>query len=858
MNHLQLLLQMTQVDPPEVFERLIDDLEKLLRTPCSNTDTSHAPDEVPLSEEEHQRHPGQRRVNRKRYKVTTSKGPLYIDNWKFREFDFSKRADKMPCLARGLFTSSTEIVVRGYDKFFNIDELPAVKRDVLKTECKGPFNASIKENGCIMFFAGLSDGTLLVCSKNVTGDVDLTKTGKLKHYEQGMSAITKQVAKLGKTTQQLALELYRLRVTAVAELCDDSYEEHVVPYPPERAGLYLHGLNHNKRQFETLDMDSVATFADQWGFTKVEYSVFETFDEVMNYATQIENEGKYFDREIEGLVIRCKRSEQDYFFKYKIEQPYFLYRQFREATLKLFSNDNKRNIREVLATYSDFKRITLAYLEFAQEYFAAHPEEVAKFGDNTGIIKLRQEFLKSLGYEENQGLKLLEMNQHESLAAKLELLLENTKTVYVLSTIAVPGCGKTTTAMTLCNLFSDWKHFQNDDYSNAKGLYTAILQLFLDAPVIIMDRVNYRQKYRQEAFESLSKTRAIFAPDVEIKHVGLNFIRLEKAKAEEIYRQRILDRGDNHQSLKAKKFPSAAMSVLTSNLASFEGPKLKSGELELPVCVEGSELLGMDSTYNIVINMDVDCVDLSLKNAKIIYQELRRNFPELDKGDIPESAWQEAFHKAKQYQPTFSKNVSVPSRQPVYYGIRINREPVVGHLEEILRNCETWKTIKENKRIQDSFHMTLSHAMSKSKSSVNGEIWTRLGREFAVNQKKKATAQMDKLQNVVADVRVEKIVVIDNVLVVLKVKVNRFYKCKDGNLTEYAEDLPTTNKHLHVTIGTKTEAIKPRESNSYLEKLFEAGNIECGTYEFPTFTAHVYDWGQEFEKQVGFINWKEY
>lgn len=848
---------MIQNDSKEVFENLIDELEKLLRTPCTAKADDPLFNETPLSEEEDKQNPGQRRVTRKRYRVSTSNGQLYIDNWKFREFDYSKRADKMPCLARGLFTTPSGIVVRGYDKFFNVDELPSVKRDILREECTGPFNASSKENGCIMFFSGLSDGTLLVCSKNVTGDVNPNPQGKLKHYERGMADIQSQLEKIGKTKLDLARVLHSQNLTAVAELCDDSYEEHVVPYPPERAGLYLHGLNYNTKEFKTLHMDTVADFADTWGFRKVQYTSYDTFDAVMDYASQIENQGKYADQEIEGIVVRCKRGGKDYFFKYKIAQPYFLYRQFREATLKLFCNDNKRNVREVLALYPDFKRVTLAYLEFAEAYFKEHPEEIKNYENNIGIIKVRQEFLKSLGYGEDQGMKLIEMNTNESLAAKLEKLLETTKTVYCLSTIAVPGCGKTTTCMILNFLFPEWKHFQNDDYPNAKSFYTAISENFVDTPVVMLDRVNYRMKYRQEAFESLSKFKAQSAPDVEIKHVGLNFLNLNKIAAEAIAKQRIIDRGDNHQSLKAKTHESTAISLLNSNLANFEGPKLKSGESELPVSVKGSELQGADSTYSLVINMEVSSVDSSLENAKIIYRELSKFYPTLNKGVISEERWQAALNAAKSYTPKFTKNVVVPSRKPIYYAIHADGGIFLPQIEEILKENSTWQLIKRNKRIQDHFHMTISHLMSKRSNPNNGEIWTQLGREFAVNQKKKIT-NSQKGQNVLADIKVEKIVVIENTLVVLKVRVTKYYKERDGNITPYQLALPTTNKHLHITIGTRTEAIKPRESNSYLITLYDQCDLSSGEHRLENFIAQVYDCDIDLEKQEGFIHWQEY
>ena len=63
-----------------------------------------------------------------------------ITSWKFNEWDYysKKETRKLPCNARGLFTVGNEIVVRGYDKFFNVDEVPETKFDFLKNNTTGP------------------------------------------------------------------------------------------------------------------------------------------------------------------------------------------------------------------------------------------------------------------------------------------------------------------------------------------------------------------------------------------------------------------------------------------------------------------------------------------------------------------------------------------------------------------------------------------------------------------------------------------------------------------------------------------------------------------------------------------------
>lgn len=73
----------------------------------------------------------------------------------------------------------------------------------------------------------------------------------------------------GKTRKQLAQFLSEHNVTAVFELTDDDFEEHVLEYPPERRGLHLHGVNFNTIEFRTWPADAIHRFSEQFGFVKV-------------------------------------------------------------------------------------------------------------------------------------------------------------------------------------------------------------------------------------------------------------------------------------------------------------------------------------------------------------------------------------------------------------------------------------------------------------------------------------------------------------------------------------------------------------------------------------------------------------
>lgn len=280
-------------------------------------------------------------------------------SWKAQEYayrQFSQDTDQLPTLARGLFTEAVDedgttrqrIVARGYDKFFNIGELSWTSPLSIAAYAEGPLAVSHKENGCIIFVAALTPQRLVVTSKHSVGARPDLDDG-VSHAAMGEMWLEKHLAKKQRTTEALAAELWRRNETAVLELCDDAFEEHVLAYPPERAGLYLHGLNANAAEFATRPMDEVTAFAEAWGLFPVRFQMFSTWADVDAFAKEVARTGTLDNEPIEGFVVRARmpdvlpapqpgivappyRPGQTWFFKIKFDEPYLMYRDWRELT----------------------------------------------------------------------------------------------------------------------------------------------------------------------------------------------------------------------------------------------------------------------------------------------------------------------------------------------------------------------------------------------------------------------------------------------------------------------------------------------------------------------------------------------
>ncbi|KAE8211945.1 hypothetical protein CF327_g4349 [Tilletia walkeri] len=286
-------------------------------------------------------------------------------SWKTAEFAYRKSAglsSELPTLARGLFTEELpddehRIVVRGYDKFFNVGELPWTKPPAIEQFSTPPYHLTFKENGCIIFISALSPTQLVVTSKHSLGARDEVE---ISHALKGEEWVIRHLEQKGKRKSDLAAELWKRNETAVCELCDDSFEEHVIAYTSENSGLYLHGLNKNQPRFSTRPMAEVDTFAREWGFIPTRWLEINSLQEVDKLTAEISRTGSWKGEAIEGFVVRTHMPSspeasnidqsaesgtriarppyepgQEWFYKIKFDEPYLMYRDWRELTRRL-------------------------------------------------------------------------------------------------------------------------------------------------------------------------------------------------------------------------------------------------------------------------------------------------------------------------------------------------------------------------------------------------------------------------------------------------------------------------------------------------------------------------------------------
>ena len=222
----------------------------------------------------------------------------------------------------------------------------------------------------------------------------------------------------------------------------------MLPYPPEKSGLYLHGINETCKEFHTLPTHLVDTFAEEWGFLKTATIVYDSLPAVKSFTDEVAKTGKWRGEPLEGFVVRTRivdpKSDStsrdkrppypigsSFFFKVKFDEPYMMYRDWREITKSLLST--KGSLDEATIPKSKMKRPeTQVYVGWIKNEIKTNRSAFRDYTQGKGIIATRERFLRWLDTERGKA-ELSDLHRSEPTVKTFG------KTIIV--PVAVPGCG---------------------------------------------------------------------------------------------------------------------------------------------------------------------------------------------------------------------------------------------------------------------------------------------------------------------------------------------------------------------------------------------------------------------------------
>ncbi|KAH8089916.1 RNA ligase-domain-containing protein [Cristinia sonorae] len=761
---------------------------------------------------------------------------ITIRSWKMNEFKYYDIPSPFPTLARGLFTQEVKhgkhrIVARGYDKFFNIGEVPwnssrgsfkispnacgetrvcwrqaTFLWAALEQHTSPPYTLTLKSNGCIIFIAALTPEKVLVTSKHSLGPSSGSGQDQTEsHAQVGERWLRKHLADAGKTEAQLAKVLWDKNWTAVAELCDDSFEEHVLPYNQDKTGLHLHGLNSCTKAFNSQLQGVVDAFAREWGFIVTKSLVLNTIPEVKAFTEEIGRSGEWEGEALEGFVVRTHVSKNpptkgnvkahqspyepgsSFFFKVKFDEPYMMYRDWREVTKSLL---NKRpNIQDI--PKNKLRRPeTRVYANWVIEEIKRDRKQFAEFGKGRGIIATRLRFQKWLETEEGRKAMAEATGKEQDGPVDVEKGAEGkTFGKTIIMPVAIPGSGKTSIAVALKYLFG-FGHTQSDDVKAKKPapvFLKNVQDLLKTHDVVIADKNNHLRQHRQQLRDATKNIK----PPVRLMALNWSF-DIPKASIHRICSERILARGENHQALR----PDDTLTherVLWMFLN--DAKELTPDEVDVTVEMDIQE--DLESALRRVVDACVETLGVPRPDAEKMG---------------------EAMAIIRQYKPSapaLPQKWQKPAAEPRYYAL-VPHFDVLGLVPRLIEAGgapeglkKFWGELVEGQRVGERTpHVTIVHAKGLAEAG-NKKLW-ELCRTLTGQSNPPLFSF--KLGEVVWDGRVMAVTVED-----LAVDGDRREPSKEA--VELVVKLPAELRPvLHITLGTSHQSILPFEAKALVQQ----------------------------------------
>lgn len=309
----------------------------------------------------------------------------FIDEKEFgnySSFNFSKEAfnkdvwNNQTMTARGLFidTQKMKVAARSYNKFFNINQRPETKFDMLQQTLTFPVTCYVKENGFlgIVSYDEYNDD-LLVATKSSLG-------GNYVDYLKNMLKSKISVENRNKIKEYTKEN----DVSFIFECVDQENDPHIIEY--ENSDLYLLAIIKNEIEFSQYKYDQLKDIAKDFGLICKEkayeiYSWQEFFDW---YYKVMEEDYKYNGEYIEGFVI-----EDSAGFMTKLKLSYYNF----WKTMRAVANETMRKgyIDMTTKLYNAESNEFYAFMQYL--YNEVEDKDILFHKYRGNIIKLRNMFL---------------------------------------------------------------------------------------------------------------------------------------------------------------------------------------------------------------------------------------------------------------------------------------------------------------------------------------------------------------------------------------------------------------------------------------------------------------------------------
>lgn len=301
--------------------------------------------------------------------------PENISSFHYRpEVMFKKKWSKQTTTTRGLFinTLSNEIVVRAYDKFFNINENRQTDYANLEHNLAFPVTAWVKENGYLglVGYDGLA-GDLVFASKTTT-------EGEFATWFRGL--FEERYLRTDSQRQKLIDYLESNKATLVCEVLLPGRDPHIIQYP--RDEIVALELIKRQRDYETLPESELTHLAQTLGIrTKKKAATLANWAEFEAWYASVQGITYTLDgTSIEGFVIEDSNG-----WHVKIKLDYYSFWKHMRSALDALKRgkepkvpahcthpEEAENVIAYMQQISPDRLSTLHIIDIRKQYLADH------------------------------------------------------------------------------------------------------------------------------------------------------------------------------------------------------------------------------------------------------------------------------------------------------------------------------------------------------------------------------------------------------------------------------------------------------------------------------------------------------
>lgn len=242
-----------------------------------------------------------------------------ISSFNFTQEAFRKGVwDEQTIRARGLFfnTNTGDIVIRSFNKFFNINEKEVTKIGNLKRNLVYPVTAYVKYNGYLGLVGYDKETDQLIVS---------SKSNLNSQFSKWFEEIL--CDKLSQAEMDYMIEYIKQNnCTLVWEVIAPEHDTHMIEYKADN--IVLLNIVHNTMDFQQFEYEDIVQLANDIGVEyKEKAEVFYNWNEFKEwYDVVTQDDYKYKGEYIEGFVIEDANK-----FMTKIKLQYYSFWKFMRA-----------------------------------------------------------------------------------------------------------------------------------------------------------------------------------------------------------------------------------------------------------------------------------------------------------------------------------------------------------------------------------------------------------------------------------------------------------------------------------------------------------------------------------------------